>query len=155
MNVDRIYSRNIVSAPRSSSLGEAAALMRQHHVGALLITDDSLNENQVLGFVTDRDLVLQGLAEGVGPEDAAVGDVMTPNIASIASNADIHKAMEMMREHGIRRLAVSDSQQLVGVLSMDDIVDALAVETGSLAGILRTEREREVAQWPESAPLSL
>ena len=64
MTVGQIRSRDIVRAPRSCSLLEAVVLMRQHHVGALLVTDDAPNEKQVVGIVTDRDLVLPRSAPG-------------------------------------------------------------------------------------------
>ncbi|HZP91562.1 MAG TPA: CBS domain-containing protein [Burkholderiales bacterium] len=152
MNVERIYSRNIVRVPRSSTLRDAAILMRDYHVGALLVTEDAPNEDRVMGIVTDRDLVLQAMAEGIGPDDATIGEVMTPDLVTIEGEADLHEAMETMRENGVRRLAVTaDSGALVGVVSFDDVVDALAAEVGSLAGILKSEREFESAQFGNSA----
>jgi CBS domain-containing protein len=75
---------------------------------------------------------------------------MTHGLAAIAATADIHEAMEAMRAKGIRRLAVTRGDgMLVGIVSFDDVIDALAAELTSLAGIIRSEREREVVQRPE------
>lgn len=155
MKVERICSRGIVSVPRSASLGDAAELMKAHHVGALLVTDDGEGAGRAVGFVTDRDLVLYALAEGIGPTDACVEDVMTPAVATIAADAGLFEAAEAMRAGGVRRLAVSDAEgTLIGIVSMDDIVDAIAAELGSLAAALRSEREREQARPFESAQMT-
>ena len=146
MKVKRICSRNLVCARRSFSLQEAAVLMREHHVGALLVTEEGPREDEFIGIVTDRDLVLQALAEGIGPREATVGDVMMPVIATIPENAEVFEALETMRDGGIRRLAVSaDEGVLVGIISLDDILDALGAELTSLGAVIRSERERESA----------
>ena len=119
MKVKRIYSRDVIRAPRSFSLEQVAVLMRQHHVGAVLVTEDEPSDNQAIGIVTDRDLVLQAIAEGIGPREATIADVMTPSIASVSENADIFEALETMRAKGVRRLAVSAGEGvLVGIVSM-------------------------------------
>ena len=144
MNIERICSRNIVYAARSCRLQEAADLMRRHQVGALLVTDDQPDDHRAIGIVTDRDLVRQAMAEGIGPRDATVGEVMTRGLVTIANTADTREAIEAMRENGVRRLAVTGADSgLVGIVSLDDIIDALAAELTGVAGVLRTERERE------------
>lgn len=143
MRVDRIYTRSIVGTPRSSSLAEAAALMRKFHVGALLVTDDAPEEGEAVGMITDRDVVVQAVARGFDVNELRVGDVMTPTIASIGCDADLHEALEVMREAGVRRLVVSEEGRVVGMLSMDDVIDGLAVDLTSLAGLLHNEVERE------------
>jgi CBS-domain-containing membrane protein len=154
MNVDEIYSRNVISASRSSTLEEAAILMRDHHIGALLITEitteDESKRAHPIGILTDRDLVLQAIAEGMGPREATVGEVMTPALVTVSKTADIREAMVTMRQHGIRRLGVTEeSGALIGVVSLDDIMEALGAELGTLAGIIRNEREREVIRQTE------
>ena len=147
MKVTRIYTRNVVSAARSSTLQEAAKLMRDHHVGALLVTEDEPNDDRAVGVLTDRDLVVHAIAGELDPATVTVESIMTPEIAGIDRDADVHHAMHTMRELGVRRLAVtSEDGAVVGVLSLDDIVDALAVEMSSLAGVIRSERVRETGE---------
>jgi len=86
----------------------AAALMRRHHVGALLVTDDEPNSDRAIGIITDRDLVVQVIADGISPEKRTIGEVMTPGISTISETSDVHEAIEVMRSDGIRRLAVAD-----------------------------------------------
>ena len=147
MNLERISSRPVVRAPSSCRLQEAAGLMRRHHVGALVVTDDAPDEGRVLGIVTDRDLVLKAIAEGIGPGEATLGDVMTEGLATVERGADVRAAMETMRTNGVRRLGVTDGDDvIVGFVSFDDLVTGLATEFTSLAGIIETEREREVEE---------
>ena len=145
MNVSRIYTRSLIAAQRSNSLQKAAALMRLHHVGALLVTDDEPNSDRALGIITDRDLVVQVIADGIALEKRTIGDVMTQGISTISETSDVHEAIEVMRSNGIRRLAVVDEHgTLLGVLSFDDVIDAIAVELSGLADSIRSEREREI-----------
>jgi len=144
MRVERIYSRTVVGTSRSSSLGSAAALMRKHHVGSLLVTDDPPEDGRALGILTDRDVVVQAVAEGLDTRTLTVGDVMSPGISYIAEKADLHEALEIMRQSGVRRLVVTrDGGKVAGVLSMDDVIDGLAADMASLAGLVKTERDRE------------
>lgn len=155
MNVDRICSRGIVSVRGEASLAEAAELMKAQHVGALLVTGDEADAGRALGIVTDRDLVLYALAEGIGPSDVCVADVMTPALATVPASAGLFEAAETMRAAGVRRLAVSDeSGDLVGMVSMDDIVEAIAAELGSIALALRREREREQTRAYEAGQMT-
>jgi CBS domain-containing protein len=152
MNISRIYTRSLVSAQRSNSLQKAAALMRQHHVGALLVTDDEPFSDRAIGIITDRDLVVQVIADGIAPEKRTIGDVMTQGISTIPEASDVHEAIEVMRADGIRRLAVTDDRgTLLGVLSFDDVIDAIAVELSGLADSIRSERGREADEWCNSA----
>src|SRR3990172_8929582 len=115
-----------LDAVRACTVEAAAVLMREHHVGTLVVTDDAPNDNRALGIVTDRDFVVQAAAAGIGPKEATLGEGMTHGLA-------------VTRGDGM----------LVGIVSFDDVIDALAAELTSLAGIIRSEREREVVQRPE------
>jgi CBS domain-containing protein len=144
MRIERIYTRNVVGTSRSSTLASAAAAMRKFHVGSLLVTDDPPGEGHAIGVVTDRDVVIQAVAEGLDTRALTVGDVMTPGINYIPEKADLHEALEIMRTRGVRRLVVTrDGGQVAGVLSMDDVIDGLAADMASLAQVVKTEAEGE------------
>jgi predicted transcriptional regulator len=84
------------------------------------------------------------MADGIGPDEATVADVMTEGLATVNQSDDLQAALQAMRDNGVRRLGVTaDGGALVGIVSFDDVVRALAGELGDLAGIIRTERERE------------
>jgi CBS domain-containing protein len=154
MKVERVCTKGVVSVPQDATVQEAAGIMRHHHVGALVVTEERAGGSDIVGFLTDRDIVLQAVAEGLDTGTLPVAEVMSPLLATVRESADLHEALEMMRGGGMRRLAVADDEdRIVGMLSIDDAIDALAAELGSLAGVIRRGRQREVAGF-ESAVLA-
>jgi predicted transcriptional regulator len=144
MEVSKVFTHHVVGIPRTASLAEAARLMKNQEVGALIVTDDFPQGPRAAGIVTDRDLVLHAMADSLAPTSFCVGDVMTEVPGTVPAHADIHDAIELMRMGGYRRLAVTDVQgDVLGILSFDDIVQALAADFVSLAALLQSERERE------------
>jgi CBS domain-containing protein len=147
MKIDRVYSRHVVSVRRSSTVEEAAAMMRLFHVGSLIVAEDDTTDS-VAGIVTDRDLVVQVLAEGLDGAKVAVERVMSPVVASIEEGSEMHEALDRMRAAGVRRLLVTKKEGgTAGIVSMDDIIDGLVVEFGSLGAIMRGESRRESAEY--------
>jgi CBS domain-containing protein len=148
MKVERIYTRSVIGTSRRDTIEEAAATMRRFHVGALLVVEKTEVRPDVVGIVTDRDLVLLALAEGLNVRKVAVEKVMTPVVASVPETADVLEALERMRAAGVRRLLVTTAQgDPAGILSIDDIVDGLATELASAAALMKTEIKREVADF--------
>jgi CBS domain-containing protein len=134
MKVDRVYTRRIMATTRSAPIAEAAAAMRRFQVGTLLVMEDADHSGQPIGIVTDRDLALHGFAS----ESTAVGSVMTPVVATIRQDADVHEALETMRAHGVRRLVVTrDGGAVCGILSVDDVVDGLSADLAAAAAVLK------------------
>lgn len=148
MRVERFYTRSVIGIPRASTIEKAAEMMRKYHVGALVVMGEPPDENKIVGFLTDRDIVMQAVAEGYAPEEITVGEVMTPEVASIAEDSDLHAALETMRVAGVRRLLVTKPEGgIAGILSVDDVVDALAADLSSLAGLMKSERVRESEEY--------
>lgn len=148
MKVDRIYTRNAIGISRGDTLQEAAAAMRRFHVGSLLVFEKSGGRAELVGIVTDRDLVLLAMADGLDAAKVAVEKVMTPVVASVAEGADILEALERMRGAGVRRLLVTTERgDPAGVLAIDDIVDGLAAELASASALMKTEIRRETAEF--------
>ena len=144
MRVDRIYTRGVLCTTRSASISEAAAAMRRFQVGALLVMDDKspVGHPLPIGIITDRDLALEGFAS----KSSTVGGAMTPVLATVREDADIHEALEAMRAHGVRRLIVMDAAgKVCGIVSIDDIVDGLSVDLRSAALVLKGEIKRDSA----------
>ena len=144
MKVDRVFTRNVVGTSRSASLEAAARLMRTHHVGALLVSDDPPREGDAIGVLTDRDMVVQAIARGLDARSLTVGSLMTPMVGTISRHADLHEALGMMRAAGVRRLVVTgDGGRVAGMLSLDDVVDGIAADVSALAGVAKNEVENE------------
>jgi CBS domain-containing protein len=117
----------------SQTIGETARIMRDTQIGAVLVVSDGT----LSGMVTDRDLVVRGLAEGTGP-DTPVGPLCSGELVGVAADADVGQAGQLMQEHAIRRLPVISDGQVVGIVSLGDI--ARTGEAGSpLAAVSRAQ----------------
>ena len=148
MKVDRVYTRSVVATTRDAPIREAASVMRRHHVGALLVMGQEPEDADVVGIVTDRDLVMEAVAEGLGPDAVRVCEVMTPYVAAIGEDADLHEALERMRSAGVRRLLVTHpGGEAAGILSLDDVVDGLAEDLASLARVVKSELKGEAGRY--------
>lgn len=146
MDVRSICSRRLVTADRLSSLCDAARLMREHHVGSVVVTRPTAGCLQAVGIVTDRDLAVEVLARGddascTSPLGALVSDQM---LVGISEDATLGEAILRMRESGVRRLLVRSAEGLlVGLLSFDDVLQAFASQLTGLAAVLPRARQRE------------
>ena len=136
MRIGEVCTRGVVYCGRDASVLEVAQMMRNHHVGDLVVAETRNGRLEPLGVVTDRDLVIKVLAEGVGPETLKAADLMTRKLVTAADSESTHEAIVRMRAQGVRRLPVVDrSGALVGMLSADDVTEFLAEELTELAHI--------------------
>ena len=146
MQVSAICNRDIVTIDAQRSLMEAARMMRDHHVGTLVVTCSDARGEQVCGIVTDRDLVVDALARMPLELDIEVGDLAHVDLTLITENASLDQAVTAMQDSGVRRLLVTDSEdRLSGIISLDDVIEACARQVGGLAGIIRSGADRELA----------
>jgi CBS domain-containing protein len=106
-----------VTLARDASLTEAARLMRDRGIGDVIVVEG----DRAAGIVTDRDIVIRGVAEGNDPDATRVGDVLTGELAAVAPDDPIDRAIQLMRERAIRRLPVVESGKPVGVVSLGDL----------------------------------
>jgi len=136
MRSGEICTREVVYCGRDASVLEVAQLMRNHHVGDLIVAETRNGRLEPLGIVTDRDLVVKVLAEGVSAETLRAADLMTRELITVAEAGAVHEAIERMRAEGVRRLPVVGADgALVGVLSADDVTEFLAEELTGVAHI--------------------
>jgi len=143
MNIGEICSRVVLVAQRETPVSEAARLMRQHHVGALVIVDQADGARPV-GIVTDRDMVVEVLAEDVAPDKLTVGDIMSVDIVNVGAQDGVFETIGLMQGKGVRRVVVTDdANQLIGIVSLDDLLEVLAEELIGLAKTIAGEQRRE------------
>jgi len=115
-----IMTKNPRCCAPSDSLQTAAQKMRNEGVGSILVCE--LETMKLLGIITDRDIVVKEVAQGVNPREAIVGYAMTSNPYSCDENEDVGEAIDIMTEHQIRRLPILNKDgQLVGIISQGDI----------------------------------
>ncbi len=124
----------------------AAQLMRKHHLGALVVVD-AQTKTQPIGILTDRDLVLELMAEGLDPAIFTVGDIMSVNLVLATPEMDAMETVLLMRTHRLRRLVIADTNgQMVGIVTLEDVLELLARELADLAAALAGARDREVSE---------
>jgi predicted transcriptional regulator len=105
MNIDELCSRTVVVALPGTSVQEGARMLREHHVGALVVID-SRDSSCPVGIVTDRDMVVEVLAMGVDPAKFTVADLMTGNIVTVSSTEGVIETIKRMQQEGVRRVLV-------------------------------------------------
>lgn len=157
MNIGTICKRHLVTVDGSDTLQRAATLMREHHVGALVVTSRGDAGTQVVGMLTDRDLAIEGLARGGDASRLTVGSLAyRPQgpLVSVREDESIADAVVRMQAAGVRRLLVHDAEgHLVGIASLDDLLPACLAPLAGLAEALRHGLERETAErGPVAAP---
>lgn len=151
MKVGDICSRNVVTVRESDDLTVAARLMRDKHVGYLVVVEPNVADGTFapVGVITDRDIIVGVVAQETDPRSLRVGDVMTRQPVLGAEDSSVSAALHHMREIGVRRLpVVGRGGRLIGVLSLDDVLDALAEELTTVAGSIRRELKVESALRP-------
>ena len=153
MNIGQCCTHSVVSLDQGASLSEAARLMRSHHVGALVVTAENGEGPRAMGMVTDRDLTIEILARDLGSSSIRIGQIAQRNLVAIDSKSDLDEALSIMQQHGVRRLLVVDAAgQLAGIVSIDDLISALASQLDTLASAIRAGIISETEHRP---PLNL
>lgn len=161
MNIASLCKRPIVSIDAGASLRRAAALMREQHVGALVVTSQRGEQPVAVGIVTDRDLAVEVLARNLAAQDVQVAALASRKLAAVRGDAGIAEAVAVMGDAGVRRLLVTDADgRLTGFVSADDLLEALARDLAGLAhalraGIAREGAERAAVEAPRPRPVFL
>jgi CBS domain-containing protein len=144
MSIGEICNRETVFATKDSSIQQAAQLMREHHVGDLVVVEEKAGRRVPVGILTDRDLVIEILAKDVSANNVTVGDVMSSELLTARESDGLYETMQRMRAKGVRRVPVVDiNGALVGIVTVDDLLDLLADELTALARLLSREQARE------------
>jgi signal-transduction protein with cAMP-binding, CBS, and nucleotidyltransferase domain len=144
MRIGEICRSPVVTCRRETGAAELALLMREHHVGAVIVVDEHEGRMSPIGIVTDRDLVVYVLAERIDPGLLRADDLLRGELVTIDHREGIYDAIWHMRSKRVRRLPVVDAQcHLVGMLTMDDVTRFLAEELSDVSRIVPRQIERE------------
>ena len=145
MPISEICNREVVIVQRHNTILEAAQLMRQHHVGDVVVVEERGGVRVPVGIVTDRDLVVEIMVPAIDQTVITVGDIMVTELATVKENAGLSETIEYMRAKGVRRVPVVDrGGGLVGILTLDDLLELLAEELLALAKLVRHEQKKEM-----------
>ena len=143
MRIEEICSRIVVVALPGTSVHEGARLLREHHVGALVVID-SRQSSRPVGVVTDRDMVVGVLAEGIDPAKVTVGDLMSGSVVTVNASEGVLESIRMMQSEGVRRVVVVDNAgSLVGIVSFNDLVPYVSEALSGLASAINGAQSRE------------
>ncbi len=118
---DCMCLKDVVQATPETNLNEIAELMNQNHVGCIPVCQ----EEKVVGFVTDRDIVTRAIANKLDCSNTKVSDIMNTDVIKTTPDTNIEDALETMKKNQIRRLPVIENDKIVGILSMGDIAVTL------------------------------
>jgi CBS domain-containing protein len=148
-NVDLVFNPNVATVGARTDVADAAKLMRDQHVGDLIVTEPRNGHAVPIGILTDRDIVVGVIAKRIELDAVTVGDVMSRNVVTVREDASLEFALREMRRHGVRRAPVVRADGgLVGVIAFDDIVQHLAVQLSRLSDLTRLEQDAETNARP-------
>jgi len=126
-----------------TSAAAAARLMRERHVGDLVIVEDE-DDQTPIGLITDRDLVVEVLAKERDPASVKVREIMRLPVVVAETSEDADEALERMKAHGVRRVPVmGEHRKLAGIVCLDDLLKRLAAHAVALAEVVSHEQDRE------------
>jgi len=149
MTVGEICNREVVVVEKEADAREAARLMREFHVGDLVVVERHGEVNIPLGVLTDRDLVIEVLAREVDPAAVTVMDLLGGALVTASEEESLIDGLQRMRASGIRRLpVVSSGGGLVGILTMDDVLDLLSEELADVVTLITRQPQKERQQRP-------
>jgi predicted transcriptional regulator len=145
MTVGDICNRSVVVAPKTEMIVDAARRMRTSHVGDLVIVETRNDRHVPIGIVTDRDIVISAVA---GDSDhinyLLVSDVMSSDLVTAQEDDTLDAALVKMHAHGVRRLPVVGSTgALVGILTLDDVLQYLTAQQSTLVALVAREQQQE------------
>ena len=137
MSIGEICNRDVVVVAKEAAVLEAARLMRQYHVGDLVVIREREGTREPVGLITDRDIVIEVLGEEVDVNTVLVGDIMSNKLLTACEEDGIWETIQRMRIAGVRRVPVVDRHgALQGIVTMDDVFELLADELSQLAKLV-------------------
>ena len=149
MRVGDYCNREVVVIDREESVTAAARIMREYHVGDVVIVSSQQGKKIPIGILTDRDIALEIVAKAADPEMVSAGDAMSYELTTVNDDDDLMHAIEIMRDKGIRRLPVVDlDEALVGILTVDDVLDLFSEVFIDIVHLVDRQRRREASKRP-------
>jgi CBS domain-containing protein len=145
MPIGDVCVRDVAIGNKDMTVQDAAQLMRRHHVGNVVVAEEGPSGRKIpVGIVTDRDIVMSVVATALDPAVYTLGDVVTEALVTAHEDDGIFESLQRMRVHGVRRMPVVDQEGgLVGIVSVDDLIQLLSEEMSELAKLILREQARE------------
>ena len=142
--IGEICNREVVYVNRDVTVHAACKLMRHYHVGSLVVVDEVDGKRTPAGVVTDRDVVVEVEAMELDAKVITAGDIMSQDLVTVDEEEGLLKTIEIMRFKGVRRVPVVDKEnRLIGIVTIDDLLEVLAEELSNIAHIVAREQTHE------------
>lgn len=152
MGLEALAKSKLVTVSRNTGITEAARLMREQHVGEVVVTELHEGRQVPVGMLTDRDLVVTVLAVGADPGAITVNEAMSTSVVAVFDGESLDGVVELMKECSVKRvLIVDENEGLQGMISAEDLFLFLAEQLSLLTGIglrqkvVESERRRRFA----------
>ena len=113
----RHNDKDVRTIDRNSTVEQAARMMKELNVGSIPVTENG----NVIGIITDRDVVLRNVADGRTAADTRVEEVMSKTVVTATPDMDVHRAADLMAQNQIRRLPIVENNRMVGIVSIGDL----------------------------------
>lgn len=144
MLLNEICTPDVVYCSADSTALAAARLMRERHVGDVVVVAEPNGDQTPIGVVTDRDIVIEVIAKEQDPATVTVREIMRTPVVVAHATEDVSEVIERMKTHGVRRIPVmGEFQKLVGIFCLDDLLKRVAADAGALVEIVSREQNRE------------
>jgi CBS domain-containing protein len=134
----------LVTIEQSAPLIEAARMMREKGVGDILIVQKSGREERPVGVITDRDIVVHAIACDLDLDEVTVADLCTREPISVDADADLVEITAVMKEHGVRRVVVKRECEIAGIVTLDNVIEAMAEMNNNLSEMMTRQLDYEV-----------
>jgi CBS domain-containing protein len=146
MTAGEYCNRDVVIIEKTGSIREAIKLMRDNHVGDVVVVEGDESASIPLGILTDRDIVIEILAKDIDLDAVNIGDVMSDQLVTVNNEAKLLDAIKLMRIKGVRRLPVVNEQsELQGILSVDDLLELVVEQLTDIVSLVSNEITHEIS----------
>jgi CBS domain-containing protein len=150
MTISDLCKRVVVTIRRDATAEDAAQIMRASHIGNVVVVD-AADTRKPVGIITDRDIAVEIVAQGLAPAQTMVGAVMSAPVVSLREEDSIVEALDKMSARGVRRAPVLDRDgHLKGLVSVDDLVPLLARELAKIGALIRHGQAAEMRKTKNS-----
>jgi CBS domain-containing protein len=144
MNIGELCNREVIVVNRDDSVLSAAQLMREYHVGDVVVVEQRGAARVPVGIITDRDIVVELVATEVDPKTVTVSDTMNGELLTVGEDEQLTELVATMRGKAVRRVPVVDSNHsLVGIVTLDDVIDVMAEQLNALVALVQREQHQE------------
>ncbi len=144
MLLKTVMNPDVLFCEATTTIARAAGLMREAHVGDLVVVDNPDTTRSPIGVITDRDIVVEIVARGLSPTSTTLDSIIRKPVILAHEAEDTVELLERMRAHGVRRVPVVDARQrLTGIITLDDLLALVAADCHALVEIVGRGQARE------------